>query len=127
MSSKGPDAVFQAALADGRIEIQKCGDCARHVFFPRVLCPHCGGASLEWVEASGDGIVYSTTVVRRRPERGGDHNVALIDLAEGVRMMSRVEGLAPDAVEIGLPVRAFVGEIDGQPGVLFVPAEDPEQ
>ena len=126
MSSSGPDAVFQAALADGRIEIQKCNDCARHVFFPRVLCPHCGGGALEWVEASGDGVVYSTTVVRRRPESGGDHNVALIDLAEGVRMMSRVEGLAPDAVEIGLPVRAFVGEIDGRPGVLFVPA-DPER
>ncbi len=122
MSSNGPDAAFHAALAEGRIEIQRCGDCARHVFFPRVLCPHCGGASLEWVEASGEGVVYSTTVVRQRPERGGDHNVALIDLAEGVRMMSRVEGPAPHEVRIGMAVRAYVDDVDGRPGVLFEPA-----
>ena len=79
--------------------------------------------ALDWVEASGDGVVYSTTVVRRRPERGGDHNVALIDLAEGVRMMSRVEGPAPEAVRIGMAVRAYVGTIDGRPAVLFRPAE----
>ena len=122
MSTSGPDAAFAAALAAGRLEIQRCADCARHVFFPRVLCPHCGGSALTWVEASGEGVVYATTVVRQRPERGGDHNVALIDLAEGVRMMSRVEGLAPDKVEIGMAVRAVVGEIDGAPAVLFRPA-----
>lgn len=118
----GPDATFQAALSEGRIVIQRCGSCARHVFFPRVLCPHCGGGRLDWVEASGDGVVYSTTVVRQRPERGGDHNIALVDLAEGVRMMSRVEGLAPEDVTIGLSVRAFVGEAAGRPVVLFRPA-----
>lgn len=121
MSLNGPDAEFRAALAQGRIQIQRCTDCSKHVFFPRVICPHCHGASLEWVEASGEGVVYSTTVVRTKPERGDDYNVALIDLAEGVRMMSRVEGISPGDVAIGMQVRGFVGEVDGRPGLLFKP------
>jgi DUF35 OB-fold domain, acyl-CoA-associated len=63
---------------------------------------------LNWIEPSGQGTVYSTTVVRRKPEAGGDYNVALIDLAEGVRLMSRVDDVAPDQVRIGMPVRAQV-------------------
>ena len=125
MTSTGPDAAFQAALAGGRIEIQRCGDCGRHVFFPRVLCPHCHGAALSWVEACGDGVVYSTTVVRQRPERGGDHNVALIDLAEGVRMMSRVETIDPMDVTIGMRVKVrMIPGTDDQPVYpVFDPAE----
>ena len=63
---------------------------------------------LDWVKASGSGTVYSTTVVRRKPEAGGDYNVALIDLAEGPRMMSRVVGVEPTAVKIGMKVRARI-------------------
>lgn len=67
---------------------------------------------------SGQGTVYSTTVVRRKAEAGGDYNVALIDLKEGVRMMSRVEGISPEAVAIGMPVQATI--IDGEGGKLVV-------
>lgn len=119
----GPDAVFRAGLAEGRVRIQKCGACDRHIFFPRVLCPHCGGTTLNWVEVSGKGTVYTATTVRQKPERGGDYNISMIDLAEGVRMMSRVEGIDPADVRIGMPVSAYVGNIDGTPGVLFKPAK----
>ncbi len=44
--------------------------------------------------ASGKGRVHTTTVVRRKPERGGDYNVCMVELEEGVRMMSRVDGIA---------------------------------
>jgi len=123
MPTNGPDTIFREGLSEGKINIQKCTDCNRHIFFPRVHCPHCYASSLEWHEATGKGIVYSTTVVHRKPERGGDYNVALIDLSEGVRMMSRVEGIAPAEVSIGMPVIAFVGDVDGAPGVLFKPSE----
>lgn len=119
MSSIGPDMEFRAALKEGRLEIQKCDGCDRHIFFPRVICPHCGGLDISFVNASGKGVVYATTIVRRRAEKGGDYNVALIDLAEGVRMMSRVEGVLPDQVAIGMPVEAYVDDVDGAPGVLF--------
>ena len=114
-----PDRKFRDGLAEGRILLQRCTDCDKHIFFPRVLCPHCGGTDLSWSEASGEGTVYTTTIIRRKPERGGDYNLCMVDMAEGVRMMSRVDGIAPDAVKIGMAVKAHVGEIDGAPAVLF--------
>ncbi len=117
----GPEAQFRAFLAEGKFMIQRAKDSGRYVFYPRVAVPGTGETGLDWVEASGDGVVYSTTVVRNRPEKGGDYNVALIDLAEGPRMMSRVVDVEPTAVKIGMKVRARVAALDGQPQVLFTP------
>jgi hypothetical protein len=80
------------------------------VFYPRVLCPHCGSERLEWVAPSGRGTVYSTTIVRRKPADGGDYNVCLVDLAEGPRMLSRVAGVAPEEVRIGMAVKARIAD-----------------
>lgn len=117
----GPEAQFRAFLAEGKFMIQRSRSTGAYVFYPRVAAPGTGEMDLEWVEASGDGVVYSTTVVRNRPEKGGDYNVALIDLAEGPRMMSRVVDIEPAAVRIGMKVRAKVGELDGAPQILFTP------
>jgi len=119
--STPPDIAFQRYLADGQIRLQQCGACARFIFFPRTLCPYCGRAELVWQPISGAGRVYSSTTVRQRPDRGGDYNVALIDLDEGVRMMSRVEGLPPQDVAIGMPVAGAIGEVDGVRAIVFRP------
>lgn len=121
--AKGPDQLFQRALAEGEILLPKCDDCGAYHFFPRVLCPHCHGSAISWKQAGGKGRVHTTTVVRRKPERGGDYNVCVIELDEGVRMMSRVEGIAPGEVVIDMPVAAFVGEAENAPAVLFKPSE----
>ena len=121
--AKGPDQLFQRALAEGEILLPKCDDCRAYHFFPRVLCPHCHGTAISWKQAGGKGRVHTTTVVRRKPERGGDYNVCVVELDEGVRMMSRVEGIAPGEVAIDMPVTAFVGEAEGAPAVLFKPSE----
>jgi uncharacterized OB-fold protein len=123
-SETGPDLVYRQALEAGRFQIQHCKHCARHVFYPRVLCNHCGAAALEWVVASGRAIVYSTTVVRRKPDAGGDINIVLVDLEEGVRMMSRVEGLAPEQVHIGMVVKARIIVDASQPLVVFVAEQE---
>ena len=115
----GPDAQFAQALAQGRFQIQHCTACGQHVFYPRALCTHCGSAQLEWVAPSGAGCVYSSTTVRRKPESGGDYNVALVDLAEGPRLMSRIDGIAPDQVRIGMRVQARVID-DPAKGKLLV-------
>ncbi len=106
-------------LSQGRFMIQRCADCARHVFHPREICPHCGSDVLGWVAPAGRATVYSYTTVARKPEAGGDYNVSLIDLEEGVRMMSSVVGMPPDQVRIGMAVMAVIGERDGAPAVLF--------
>jgi uncharacterized OB-fold protein len=118
-----PETVFKTGLAEGRFLLQRCDQTGRCVFYPRVLSPYSGQPLTTWVEASGQGVVYSTTVVRQKPEHGGSYNLALIDLKEGPRMMSRVEGIAPETVRIGMPVTAFIGADDnGEPLVLFRPA-----
>lgn len=104
----GPEKQYLDKLAAGRFEIQRCAGCGRHVFYPRVVCPHCGGERLDWVAPSGRGTVYSTTIVRRKPADGGDYNVCLVDLAEGPRMLSRVATIPPDQVRIGMTVTARI-------------------
>lgn len=114
----GPDAVYREALQAGRFTVQRCRDCGRASFPPRVFCRHCGAAALEWIAASGDGVVYATSVVRNRPDKGGDHNVSLVDIAEGARLLTRVDGVAPTAVPIGAKVKARIvtGDV---PHVVF--------
>lgn len=119
---QGVEAQYRQALDEGRFLIQRCAACERAVFYPRMLCPHCGADKLGWITPDGRGAVYSTTVVRRKPDAGGDYNVALIDLHEGVRLMSRVEGIAPADVRIGMAVRARVVQQDGHGLVVFDPA-----
>lgn len=115
---------YQAELDAGRFCIQHCPQCQHHVFTPRELCPHCGASPLQWVSASGRGTVYSTSTIARKVDAGGNYNVALIDLDEGVRMMSRVEGVAPEAVVIGQRVQAHVASKDGRGLVLFTPLRE---
>lgn len=117
----GPDDVFAAALAEGRMLLQQCRACgaARHP--PALVCAACGSADLGWIEPSGRGTVYSTTTVR---ERDGAYNVAIIELAEGARLMSRVDGIPPEAVAIGLPVAARI-VTEPQPHLVFQPVGEP--
>lgn len=122
MQSLLPESDYQRFLAEGRFMLQRSRQTGAYVFYPRVAQPGTGDTDLEWVEASGRGVVYSTTVVRQRPPTP-NYNVALIDLAEGVRMMSRVEGVAPEEVRIGMAVQAKVNVADPDAAVLvFEPA-----
>ncbi len=120
----GPELRYRKFLDNNEFRIQQCTSCDTSIFYPRAICPHCGDtAGLQWIAPSGKGTVYSTTVVRRKPEHGGNYNVALIDLAEGPRMMSRVEDLNPENVTIGMQVQAKITEKDGAKLVVFTPAE----
>jgi uncharacterized OB-fold protein len=115
----GPQARYFAHLAEGAHRIQHCTACDRAVFYPRIACPHCSGA-LDWIAPSGKAVVYSATTVRREPEAGGDYTVALVDLAEGVRLMTRIVEAAPGAVTIGMPVQ-YAGIGADRMTVLYAP------
>ncbi len=113
----GPEAEFRTFLQAGRFMIQRSRSTGGHVFYPRVAAPG-GEQDLEWVEASGRGTVHAITVSRSRE---GAYNVALIDLAEGPRMMSRVEGV--ESLPIGAPVQARIAGTAAGPAVVFDPAD----
>lgn len=111
---------YFSMLREGRFVLPQCQACRRHHFYPRVVCPHCGSNELAWTDASGLGTVYSTTVVRSKHSA---HNVCLVDLAEGPRLMSRVVDIEPDAVRIGMAVTARVDIVDDAPLLVFVAQE----
>jgi uncharacterized OB-fold protein len=97
-----PGATYVAHCEKGELAYQVNVATGAAVFHPRVAAPG-DGAALEWRVSKGLGTVHATTVVHTRGEP--PHNVALIDLDEGFRMMSRVEGIDPMAVRIGMRVK----------------------
>ncbi len=113
-----PEQEYFAELAQGRFMLQRSRGSGRFYFHPRVAEPVTGARDLEWVEASGHGTIYAVTVVRSKPPQPS-YNVVLVDLEEGPRVMSRVEGIAPEAVRIGIAVRARIGTQDDKRILLF--------
>lgn len=107
-AAAGVEQHYLQLLAQGSWRVPHCQACARIVFYPRQICPHCGGDAFDWRAPGGSGVVYAITVVRRAAASGGDYNVCLIDLDDGFRMMSCIEDVAPDAPRIGDRVRAVV-------------------
>jgi uncharacterized OB-fold protein len=116
-----PEVDFLKFLEQGSFRIQRSRSSGRHIFYPRVAEPLTGSTDLEWVEASGRGTVYSTTVIRQKPPTP-NYNLALVDLEEGPRMMTRVEGIAPEQVKIGMPVKAKIVREDDRALLVFEPA-----
>lgn len=115
-----PEEQYNAFLEGGRFMLLCSRASGRCMFYPRVAEPVTGATDLEWVEASGHGVVYSTTAVQQKPPKES-YNVALIDLAEGPRMMSRVEGVPAEEVEIGMKVKARIARENERPIVVFDP------
>lgn len=119
-----PDAHYRAHLEQGRFMLLRSRSSGRCFFYPRVAEPGTGNTDLEWVEASGAGTVYAVTVVRARPPQLS-YNVALVDLEEGPRLMTRIDGIAFDAVRIGMQVRVRIVLEDEQHFVVFEPVLEP--
>jgi uncharacterized OB-fold protein len=92
-----------------QLVIQCCADCGRSWHPPLPRCPHCHGANLGWRPVSGRGRVYSYTVVRHATHVAlADeipYVVAIVELAEGPRMIANIRGCPPEEVRIGLPVQ----------------------
>ena len=99
---------FWAGTREGRLVIQKCADCGKHVFYPRLVCPFCFSERLDWIEASGRGTVYSHTLVRNNPPSAFIEDlpftIAIVELEEGVRMMTNIVDCDPEVVHCDMPV-----------------------
>lgn len=120
-----PHAVYVEHLRKGELAFQVASD-GSPVFFPRVSAPETGDTALEWRVSRGIGTVYATTAIHSRNEP--PRNVALVDLDEGYRMMSRVEGIPAPEVRIGLRVKVDIlpGERDEPPLPVFRPLDAAE-
>ncbi len=106
---------YWAAARRHELMLQRCDECGRFRFYPRIICPDCLSDTFQWQRVSGRGTVYSFTVIYRPPTPAFQNQVpyvlALIDLPEGVRMMSNVVGCDHRDVYIGMPVDVIFDDV----------------
>jgi uncharacterized OB-fold protein len=123
LKEQSPLGIFIEHCKKGELAYQVCTDDNTPVFFPRAVAPKSGSTNLEWRVAKGTGTVHATTVVYTKDKL--PHNVALIDLDEGFRLMSRVEDIDPMQVKIGMRVKVRIdpGDDKQPPYPVFVAAE----
>jgi uncharacterized OB-fold protein len=115
-----PDVEFKAGLAVGELRYTHCHQCGRATFYPRVVCPACGSANVELRPSEGNGVVYSSSAITSRD--ADPYSVTLVDLPEGFRMLSSVQGIRAEDVTIGMAVRlSFDTDANGDPRAVFVP------
>ena len=99
---------FHEGCRRGELLIQRCAACGRAQFYPRAYCGGCHGTALAWEAASGAATLYTYTVVRRAPSAEFADRVpyvlAIVELAEGPRLMSTVVDADPEEIEIGMPL-----------------------
>jgi uncharacterized OB-fold protein len=119
---------FWDGCAAGELRIQRCTDCATAYFYPRPVCPACGSTRVEWFTTTGQATLYSY-VINHRPARGFEdeapYAIAVVQLAEGPRMMTNLVGIpaTPEDLILDMPLRV-VFEPRGDVSLpLFTPAE----
>jgi uncharacterized protein len=87
---------FWDGCARAELLLQRCNDCGKPYFYPRPICPACGSTDVGWFRASGQATLYSY-VINHRPARGfeddGPYAIAVVQLAEGPRMMASIVGV----------------------------------
>jgi len=118
---------FWDGCAAGELRIQRCLDCTKAFFYPRPVCPACGSVNVEWFTASGRATLYSY-VINHRPAPGfeddGPYAIAVVQLAEGPRMMTNLKGVAstPEDLTLDMPLRVTFE----QRGDIYLPMFTPE-
>ena len=120
-------APYWQAAHQHELKLPRCEACAKFHFYPRSACPHCGSTLLSWQAVSGMGEVYSYTVVHRAPSKGFEalvpYVVAVVALAEGPHLMTRLTQVQAEAVHIGMRVQV---EFEKQDDETTLPVFRPE-
>lgn len=114
---------FWSRIRDGRLELQHCRGCGSWIWYPRPWCPRCGADDLAWEACSGQGRVYTFTVVRRPPKGNAESALpvlAYVELDEGPRLLTFVRGVAPEHVHVDMEVHAVCGA-GSAPSLWFEP------
>jgi len=113
---------YWRSAAQGKLVLQRCLTCGRFQFYPRALCAACAGET-EWVEASGRGTLYTFTVIRQNHAEAfaglSPYAVGIIELEEGVRMMSNIVDCDVDRLEVGMALEVLLLQAADDVGLPF--------
>ena len=118
---------FWDGCREGELRLQRCRACAQAYFPPRPFCPRCASLDVEVFAASGDARLHSYVINHRpRPDMGKEpHSIAVVELAEGPRMMTNIVNCpqTPEALQLDMPLRVlFRAESETISLPLFEPA-----
>jgi hypothetical protein len=118
---------YFAHCAQSELVVQRCSACGVLRHYPRPHCIACLSPDYTWLTCSGKGTLHTFTVVRQNANPRFaprlPYIVAIVELEEGVRMLTEVSGSAPEDVRIGMPLTVrFDDEPDGLRVPRFVPA-----
>jgi enoyl-CoA hydratase len=118
----GPDAEFYAYCSRGELRFQRCSSCGTWRHVPRETCPDCGSTQFEWQPSSGHGYLYTWTDVERplHPAFNGDapYAPAVIEMDEGVRIVSQVIDCPPAELSIRMRVAVTFDHANGDGATL---------
>lgn len=118
-------ARFWSALENGEFLGTRCAQCGRRSFPPRRVCPDCGSEACKWVPLTTYGTLYSATVIHAGPGSywaGGAYTVGIVELADGIRLLTRILGAIPPP--IGSRLQLVLTRHDD--GCLFAAIASPE-
>ena len=107
---------YWSAAAEGRLLLKKCQDCGEVHYYPRPLCPFCMSANTTWLEASGDGEIYSWSVERRGAP---PYAIAFVVLPEGPTLLTNIVDCDLDALAIGQKVKLAFETREERPVPVF--------
>ncbi|MDY6795862.1 MAG: Zn-ribbon domain-containing OB-fold protein [Actinomycetota bacterium] len=110
------DITFKEFLTEGKLMGSKCSGCGQLYVPPRHFCPECHGQDMEWFEFGGEGELAAFTcifigpphMVREGYDRKHPYCTGVVKLAEGPRIVARIEGVDasdPESVKVGLPLQ----------------------
>jgi hypothetical protein len=115
---------FWEAAREGRLVGQRCGECGLLCHPPRPLCPACHSLQRQVVDLSGSGVVYSYSILHHPQHPSFNYPViaVLVDLDEGLRVLSNLVDTRPGDVHIGMAVEvAFAPTTDDMVVPVFRP------
>lgn len=117
-----PTDIFQQGAARGVFLLPVCTECQRYHWYPRSHCPFCHAeGTIAWEEVSGEGTIYSYSVMRKAEPL---YVIAYVELAEGPIILTNVIECTPERVKVGMRVRVkYETGKDGLPLPYFTPCE----
>jgi hypothetical protein len=101
---------YWAAAKEGTLLLKKCNACGKTHYYPRAICPHCTSSDTAWYEASGKGVIYTYSVMRRGAT---PYAIAYVTVEEGITMMTNIVDCDYDELAIGQAVEVTFRATEG--------------
>jgi uncharacterized OB-fold protein len=120
---------FWDGCREGRFLLRHCNACGDDHFYPRPFCPKCWSDDVEWKAASGRGTLYTYSIVYQNDLPPFNERVpyvaAVVELEEGPRVMTNIEGIPFGELRVGMPVAVHFKPLDDEITIAIFRAATP--